>query len=83
MWTMQDFKNARSLVELKYLSMRSQNEYDCNEEQSRTISGIFYSGKMASGDVVYSYNESNGEWFPVAQNSLGSLMLNVACSSQK
>ena len=83
MWSMENFKNARSLVDVKYLSMRTQDEYDCKEEQSRTVSGIFYSGEMAAGDVVYSYNDTNGEWFPVAQASLGRLMLNVACNSNK
>jgi Surface-adhesin protein E len=81
MWLIQDYKYTRSLVDVKYSSMKTRDEYDCKQEQSRTVSAAFYSGKMATGKVVYSYNESDGEWFPVSQNSLGSIMLDVACAS--
>ena len=83
MSVMNDYKYAKSLVDVRYSSMSSQDEYDCDQERTRTVSATFYSGKMASGKVVYSYNDTSSDWFPVAQNSLGSLMLNVACASQK
>ena len=43
-----------------YLSLKSQNEYDCEEEQSRILSLVDYSGHMGSGDIVFHVTATTG-----------------------
>ena len=78
MWRLYDFKAPLVFNGKSYMSMRMQNEYDCQGERTRTLSLFFHKGNMASGEVVYT--TSNPEnWEPNSPGTLIQTQWEVAC----
>jgi hypothetical protein len=83
MWTLFDYKTAQVVSGDKpYLSQKAQKEYDCKEEQSRTLVLTSHSGNMGGGEVVYSNYNVNGNWEPVAPESIVEDMWKFACGKK-
>jgi surface-adhesin protein E len=82
MWGLLDFKAPNVLVENKpYMSMMTQVEYDCKEEQARTLSIYFYSKNMGEGEVVDIASHS-GKWVPAPPGSIAESLWKFACGKQ-
>lgn len=82
MWGLRDYKtvqkNANDAEGKEYLSIAYQQEYNCDEEQSRPLSLSYYSKNMGDGSVVYS-QVYTGIWQPSVPRSVGQSIWIVAC----
>ncbi len=78
MWILLDYKTAQNFPSGLVMSSKLQEEFDCKEEQTRTIFGYFYSQNMAKGEVLYT-KTTIGNWMPVALGSAGSELWKFAC----
>lgn len=80
---MLDFKTLRQMgPNKKYLSLKSQNEYDCKEGNFRGIAVSLYSEKMGGGNVVHS-DSNPGNWQPVQLGSMSETLWKVACAKNQ
>jgi hypothetical protein len=80
MWTLINYKTIKTYKPIgkEYLSLKTQDEYDCEEERSRTLYSVWYSEHFGKGEVVYS-SLSQQEWQPVIPGSFGETGLKIAC----
>ena len=78
MWFLSDYKKVRGLRSARYMSVVSQIECDCMEEQVRPGHGTFYEGNMAQGRLV-STGLSSLNWMPVSPGSIHEHLLIFAC----
>lgn len=79
MWSLYDFKAAQVEEGFEpYVSARFQVEYDCKEKQKRVIEFNNYSKRMGSGEVVFSYNDTD-KWTPVEPESISEPLWKSAC----
>jgi hypothetical protein len=78
MWFLSDYKKVRGLRSARYMSVVSQIECDCMEEQVRPGHGTFYEGNMARGRLV-STGLSSLNWMPVSPGSIHEHLLIFAC----
>jgi hypothetical protein len=82
MWTLIDFKTVQVIGKGKsYLSMRRKAEYDCKEEQARTVYLSWHPGNMSGGDAVHS-DADPGKWRPVPPGSVTEILWKIACGKQ-
>ena len=82
MWDLIDFKTVQkssSGARESYLSQKGQFEYNCKEEQRRLLAFSWFSGKMASGKLVYSDNDPSMKWIPIQPGSIGEVLWEIAC----
>ena len=63
MRALSDFKTVQNAGGYSFLSVKSDNEFDCTEGRGRFLEMRFFSGHMGSGDLVYRAGASN--WIPV------------------
>lgn len=61
-----------------YLSIKLQHEYDCKEEQYRSLALSYHSGNMGSGKVSDSDADTT-KWEPVPPRSMAETMWKFAC----
>ncbi|MGA8148779.1 MAG: surface-adhesin E family protein, partial [Gallionellaceae bacterium] len=69
MWDLGDFKTAQdSGVGTQFMSIKGQSEYDCKEEQYRTLYSSYFSGNMGKGEIIGAYPDPE-KWMPVQPNT--------------
>jgi hypothetical protein len=79
MWGLDDQKTTRTSREGKsFLSLKMQQEYDCAEEQWRSLAEYGYSGQMGTGEIVFSHTKPN-DWAPAIPGSVGQANWKFAC----
>jgi hypothetical protein len=78
MWNLIDFKTAQTVTEFRHLSQKTQTEYDCQEEQLRTVAFSWFSGNMGRGKAVYA-NSDTQQWSPVEPESINEKLFKIAC----
>lgn len=78
MWSLTDFKTAQKTSFGSVMSIKTQDEFNCEEEQVRVIFSYDYSKNMAKGEVLYTQTATLN-WMPVAPDSAGSELLGIAC----
>ena len=78
-WVLYDLTKTKETEDRSYLSEKRLNDYDCNTEQVRTLTRFFFSGNMASGDMIYS-TEVPSFWHMVEPASADYSNLNLACN---
>jgi hypothetical protein len=84
MWNLRDYKTTQKNVNQGYMSIRSQSEYDCKEEQSRMLAISTFSGNMVKGELVGSVNtDLSSAWEPVAPGTVGEAYWKIACGILK
>jgi hypothetical protein len=64
-----------------YLSIKTQQTYDCAEDRSRALAYTKFSGNMGHGAEVHSVAVEQ-QWKPVAPMSVGRELLKVACGER-
>ena len=77
MWDMTDFKTAQTFNGVVFMSLKSQSQYDCKEEQIRELSENGYSGSLGAGKSVLGFGIR--EWHPVKHHSTSEALLELAC----
>jgi hypothetical protein len=65
----------------EFLSVLSQNEYNCKDKQSQMLSYELHAGHMGKGEVIYS-NSSSSKWKAVSTGSLEETLLKMACDKK-
>jgi len=83
MWTLLDYRREQAGSDKKYSSVRRQDEYDCANRRSRLLATAWFSGKMATGKLVYTSTRSNYEWHPVIPGSVSEIRWKIACGNIK
>lgn len=78
MWSLTDYNSVRKVGIEKFLSDKSQGEYDCKKEQAKNLYSSWHSENMGKGNVVSATNKPR-DWFPVAPDSIGEVSLKFAC----
>ena len=73
-WELIDFSIAQKVG----LSMKSQAEFDCENEQSRLLFILSYDKNMGMGEPNNTVNEPS-EWQPVVPESVGEALFKAAC----
>lgn len=81
MWWLADFKEVKNVAGITYLSSEAQGEFDCQEENARTLTYRWYSGNMGSGNVVFA-NDNQQEWKPVPPDTLIEVVWKFACGKK-
>ena len=77
-WTLNDFKAIQEIDGVKYLTIKTQEEFNCDDGQTRSLMHVAYSGNMENGQVVNSY-EKTDTWRPVKPGSIGEKQSKRAC----
>ena len=79
MWSLYDLKAARQAFAGKlYLSSVGQNEYDCDEERTRSLYVSLYSSNMGAGESVLTRSDPD-KWKPVFPGSVLETLWKIAC----
>lgn len=81
MWVLFDYKTAQMIGNQPYLSERTQDEYDCEEEQFRMLGFSNHSEHMAAGRVVLR-SSLPGDWMRVEPGTANEVLWKFACSKQ-
>jgi hypothetical protein len=80
MWSLIDYNLVQEVsADIKFLSQKSQQEYDCKEEQRRTLYFSWHTGNMGKGDVTYIDNKPDNKWSPVPPESTDETLWKFAC----
>lgn len=82
MWSVIDFKTAQSFdVIPPFMSTEAQYEFDCQEEQSRTLTVFFHSGNMGGGAAIANDPDPN-EWKSIPPGSAVEKLWKFACKKR-
>lgn len=82
MWGLYDNKTAQSSSAVEsYLSIKSLDEYDCLEKQTRNLGLHLYSDQMGKGKMLSSYTNPD-KWKPVMPGSVGEVAWKLACGKK-
>ena len=76
MWDVSDYK--KKIAGNNYLSLKSQQEYDCKEKKNRTLTYTTFTGNMGSGNIVKSSTSAHA-WSPVYAGGIASILWLTAC----
>ena len=83
MWKLLDYKTVQVGSDVvRYLSMFSRDEDDCEEETSRSLDDHGYSENMKNGVIVYSFPNHKGEPSSIRPNTIESLNYKIACGKK-
>ena len=82
MWSTFNYKLVNIAADGKpYRSAKLQFEFECKEEQSRTLFFSFHSGNMGKGNVVY-VEDKPQNFAPVPPDTIMETLWKVACSKR-
>lgn len=80
MWSLIDYNLVQKVsADTKFLSQKSQQEYDCKGEQRRTLYFSWHSENMGKGAVIYIDNNPDNNWSPVPPGSTDEILWKFAC----
>ena len=78
MWDLLDYKTIREVEGIRYMSQKSQSEYNCQKDLTRALVVHLHSGIMGSGEPVFNITMPD-EWQHVAPGSVNEALLKYAC----
>ena len=80
MWVINNYKSGQKLrgSSFLFLSMRSRHEYDCSDDNLRTLDISIHSARMAEGSTLLTESTTQ-PWESVVPGSAGALQLKAAC----
>lgn len=81
MWSLLDFRNKQKLPSGdNFLSVKTQDEYDCEEEQNRELYNLALSENMGLGQAVHIVDAPSFKWQPIVPESHGETLWKIACN---
>jgi len=85
MWELFDYKTAKraSDSEEPYLSLKIDNEYDCNRKRTRVLYYTMHSGKRGEGKMVFLGFAPIIEWELIPTGSTSEFIWEIACNKLK
>ena len=82
MWTLVDCKKMTLFIGgSPFMSIKSQEEFDCKEKKLRTLVYTLHSVKMGEGEVIFS-DSNPRKWEPVLPDSEMEDFLKIACGKK-
>jgi len=81
MWVLFDLKTTQTVAGRLILSIKGQEEYDCDGNSHRVLAVSEFSGNMGGGKEVYSTSDER-TWLPVDPESVFHGLWKVACSKK-
>ena len=81
MWDLLDYRKIREVEGVRYLSQKSESEYDCKRARTRPLVMFLHVGMMGSGDTVFTSNTPD-EWQRVEPGSVNDALLKYACTKR-
>ena len=81
-WYLLDFDRIQMYINDRYSSSVTHVEYDCDEDTSRKLDFLIYSGNMATGDVLHSQSNLKEEPRSVMPASFDEILLKIACEKK-
>ncbi len=81
MWSLVDFVHPKKITGKSYMSVRSQDEYDCKGKQSRSLYYSFAAENMGGGEVAVKSSQPT-DWYPVELDALVKILFNAACKKK-
>jgi hypothetical protein len=84
MWNVYDYKIVQHGAGGRmYSSEEEQVEFDCEEEQMRTLYFSYRAGNMGEGELVgFNSSSDNIKWDPIQPDSTGALLWKYACGKK-
>ncbi len=79
MWLLSDYKKPHKYEDKPFLSVMSQNEYDCDDAQLRMWSYSLHAGNMGKGEVVYT-DSNKTAWKQVVAKSVDEIAWKTVCA---
>jgi hypothetical protein len=80
MWVLYDFKTSQRVGNMSFLSEKSQDEFDCQEQLYRFLYSTWFERNMGDGPVVHILSDP-GKWHPVAPETVAAAFLKIACKA--
>jgi hypothetical protein len=82
MWTLVDCKTMTFFSGgSPFMSIKSQEEFDCKEKKLRTLVYTLHAVKMGEGEAIIS-DSNPRKWEPVLPDSVMEDFLNIACGKK-
>ena len=79
-WQLVNYQTPQALGEVKYLSTRSRQEYDCKQEQKRVLTVTAFGNWNADGQVVIK-EEETGKWQEIAPETVVWAIMKKVCKA--
>jgi len=81
MWTMTDFPETREAEFGSFHSFKSLDVFDCSKKQHAFMNAVFFSDKLASGNVVHTIMKDANylEWRKIEKQSASEIEWKIAC----
>lgn len=80
MWVLLDLKSAAEYQGIKFLSTKTQKQFDCLNEMTKTLYETEFSENMGGGAVVLTFN--SGNWMPISPDSINNALWKIACGKK-
>jgi len=81
MWDLLDYRQTREVEGVRYLSQKSEAEYDCKNARTRPLAMFMHLGMMGSGETVFS-SDTPDPWQRVKPGSVNEVLLKYACGKR-
>lgn len=81
LWILLDYQNEQRTLGAIYLSEKVRREFDCEEEQMRTLAFSYFSWNMEKGDLVRSYSQPQ-KWEKIRPDSMDEAEWKLACKTE-
>ena len=82
MWTLVDCKvKTKFIGGSPFMSIKSQEEFDCRENKSRTLAYSLHSGSMGGGEVI-AVDSNPSKWTSALTGKQMKGFLKIACDSK-
>jgi len=81
MWILFDFKTTQTVAGHLMLSIKGQEEYDCDGKRRRVLTFLEFSGNMGGGQEVNS-TSGEGTWVPVVPEGVVQMLWTFACGKK-
>lgn len=78
MWVLYDYKTVKKLVDFKYRSFKTLNEYDCKNQKKRAFNMVWFTGNMGTGKISY-FDSSVDDWTYFPPDSFDAINSKIAC----
>jgi len=81
MWDLLDYRQTREVEGVRYLSQRSESEYDCKRARTRPLVLFLHVGMMGSGETVFT-SETPDPWQRVEPGTVNDVLMKYACAAR-
>lgn len=79
-WEITNFRSYKAERNSNFLSIKTLTEFNCRDEQYRTLSITGYAGKGGEGQIQGS-SDDVGQWRTATPNSNGRKVMNYLCEN--